>query len=122
MPRILLVENDPLQRNLYVKALSDYEVVAVANGHEALDMDWTAFDCCVIDLFMPGLAGDDLIRGMSEYYGDRLPPCILFTASPGYLTTKIQFPDSILLKGGGNVASVLQSLRDKIHESIGVRS
>jgi two-component system, cell cycle sensor histidine kinase and response regulator CckA len=66
VPRILVVDDEPMVRALIARVLTDagYEVVAVANGKAALDAARGAevgFDLVVTNNYMPGLNGAELI-------------------------------------------------------------
>jgi CheY-like chemotaxis protein len=70
-PRILVVDDEPMVRALIARALSDegYEVVAVANGRDALDAArgaQAAFDLIITNNYMPGLSGAELISRVRE--------------------------------------------------------
>ena len=74
-PRILVVDDEPMVRALIARALSDegYEVVAVANGRDALEAARTAdggFDLIVTNNYMPGLNGAELIARVREDFPD----------------------------------------------------
>ncbi len=69
--RILVVDDEPMVRALIARALSDegYEVVAVANGDDALDAARGAavrFDLIVTNNYMPGLNGPELIARVRQ--------------------------------------------------------
>src|SRR4029079_11680455 len=71
MPRILVVDDEPMVRALINRALTDagYEVVAVANGRAALDAARGAevgFDLIVSNNYMPGLNGPELIARIRQ--------------------------------------------------------
>ena len=71
MPRILVVDDEPMVRALINRALTDagYEVVAVANGRAALDAARAAevgFDLIVTNNYMPGLDGPELIARIRQ--------------------------------------------------------
>ena len=119
MPRGLMVEGDALQRRMYRDALaSEYDVTMLSSGHEAMLEDWPSYDCVVVDLYMPGLSGDTLIQRAADHYGDRLPPVILFTASPKSLTSGLHLPATVITKGGGSSGKVLDTLRNGIAYAI----
>ena len=119
MPRVLMVEDDALQRRMYRDALaSEYDVTLLPNGHDAMLEDWPSYDCVVVDLFMAGLAGDEVIERAAAHYGDRLPPVILFTASPKSLTSGLHLPATVITKGGGSSGKVLDTLRNGIAYAI----
>ena len=69
--RILVVDDEPMVRALIARALSDegYEVVAVANGDDALDAARRAvvtFDLIVTNNYMPGLNGPELVARVRQ--------------------------------------------------------
>jgi CheY-like chemotaxis protein len=71
VPRILVVDDEPMVRALIARALGDegYEVVAVANGRAALDAARGAeveFDLIVTNNYMPGLNGAELIARVRQ--------------------------------------------------------
>lgn len=118
MARILIVEDDIHQQRLYEKALApDHNVVCLSNGYDALREDWPSFDVAIVDLLMEGMPGDALILRASEHYGEKLPPVILFTASPKFLTHRLHIPATIITKGGAS-SSVLSELRTAVANAI----
>ena len=81
MSRILIVEDDANQRELYRQELCDegYEVVTRTNGEEALEyLQHERPDLVILDICMPGIDGLDLLSRVLEK--DRLLPVILNTA------------------------------------------
>jgi CheY-like chemotaxis protein len=69
--RILVVDDEPMVRALIARALADegYEVVAVTDGHAALDAARSAeveFDLIVTNNYMPGLSGPELIARVRQ--------------------------------------------------------
>jgi CheY-like chemotaxis protein len=73
--RILVVDDEPMVRALIARVLTDegYEVVAVANGHAALDAARGAqaeFDMIVTNNYMPGLSGPELIARVRQDFPD----------------------------------------------------
>lgn len=67
--RVLLVEDDPLQRDSVARLIGDedIEITAVALAGEALDkLRDTVFDCMIIDLKLPDMQGNELLRRMAE--------------------------------------------------------
>jgi CheY-like chemotaxis protein len=63
-PRILLAEDDPSLREMVLDILTDagYEVVAAANGREALErLADGRFDLLLVDEVMPGATGRELL-------------------------------------------------------------
>ncbi|TCT10740.1 response regulator receiver domain-containing protein [Tepidamorphus gemmatus] len=78
-PRVLLVEDNPVNR-LLVGVLLDrlgLEHVAVGCGEEAiLRMAREPFDAILLDVAMDGLAGLALAKALGDLGGDGLPPLV----------------------------------------------
>jgi two-component system cell cycle sensor histidine kinase/response regulator CckA len=68
--RILIVEDDPLVREMARRSLSEagYEVIVAANGQMALDLASKAssLDAVLTDLAMPGIGGRELAGRLRE--------------------------------------------------------
>lgn len=67
-PRVLVVEDDPDLREVLVMFLeSHWDVKAARDGLEAIEtLDDQAFDAVLLDLSMPRLDGEGVIRRMQE--------------------------------------------------------
>jgi CheY-like chemotaxis protein/signal transduction histidine kinase len=80
--RLLIVEDDPRQRESVRQLLSsgDVQITAVASAGEALaHLKDTTFDCMVVDLNLPDLSGYDLLEKMSQQEDVAFPPVIIYT-------------------------------------------
>lgn len=69
--RILLVEDDPEQANLYagVLATAGYEVVTTSDAEEALArLAENPVDLALVDWDLPGMSGDALILKLKAQY------------------------------------------------------
>ena len=69
--RILLVEDDPLHRDMLAEALVDqgYTVVPTASGQEALDALASAgFQAALVDIRLPDLDGMDLLDHLLRHH------------------------------------------------------
>jgi signal transduction histidine kinase/CheY-like chemotaxis protein/CHASE3 domain sensor protein len=80
--RVLIVEDDPRQRESIRHLLSngDVEITAVASAGEALThLKATTFDCMVVDFNLPDYSGYDLLEKMSEQEDMAFPPVIIYT-------------------------------------------
>ncbi len=68
--KILVVEDDGEARNTYCKILDrlDYEYIDTSNGKDALELIKGPhnFDLAVIDLFLPDIRGDRLLKHIRE--------------------------------------------------------
>jgi signal transduction histidine kinase/DNA-binding response OmpR family regulator/CHASE3 domain sensor protein len=79
---ILLVEDDPRQRESIRHLLSngDVQITAVAGAGDALaQLKTTPFDCMVVDLNLPDYSGYDLLEKMSQQEDIAFPPVIIYT-------------------------------------------
>ena len=74
--RVLLVEDDPEQRELMVMALSelDAEVLGAKDGSEAIKLaSEDQFDVCILDLNLPDTTGYDLVGRLLEIHDQQSP-------------------------------------------------
>ena len=84
-PRILLVEDQPVLRELMQRALDadGYEVLTAANGRAAVllvaSLDLPV-DLLITDLGMPLIGGEALIAELARYHR---PPPVLFVSGLG---------------------------------------
>ena len=122
--RILIIDDSADQRKLYQFALRDIstEITEVSSGVEALALNWPKdFDVVLLDVLMPNMAGDEVLREALRRWGSELPPVVVFTAlDPAHLERlALTMPgaDSINLKIGTKTG-VLDTLRSKIYEAV----
>jgi CheY-like chemotaxis protein len=82
MHRVLVVEDDPRQRESLRELLGsgDVQITAVENANEALrELAATTFDCVVLDFNLPDLSGYDLLERMAQQDEVSFPPVIVYT-------------------------------------------
>lgn len=80
--KVLLVEDDEVQRAAVVDLIGadDVEIVAMGDGEEALKrLSEEAFDCMVLDLSLPGMDGIELVQRLREESHGRRLPIIVYT-------------------------------------------
>ena len=80
--RVLIVEDDPRQRESIRQLLSNGEVqiTAVETASAALhELSSTTFDCVVLDFNLPDLTGYDLLEKMAKQDEVSFPPVIVYT-------------------------------------------
>ncbi|HWN66797.1 MAG TPA: response regulator, partial [Haliangium sp.] len=80
--KVLIVEDDDVQRNAVVELIdgADVSTTAVATGAEALAaLDEEMFDCLIIDLKLPDMAGAELIERLKEKPDLHRLPVIVYT-------------------------------------------
>jgi CheY-like chemotaxis protein/CHASE3 domain sensor protein len=82
MRRVLIVEDDPRQRESLRQLLGngDVQITAVESANEALrELAATTFDCVVLDFNLPDLSGYDLLERMAQQEEVSFPPVIVYT-------------------------------------------
>ncbi len=86
-PTILVVEDDPVDRDRLVAALSNagYGVETVATGAEAIDRGATrAYDAITLDLLLPDMSGLDVLHRLREGPNGKVPVIVVtVVAEPG---------------------------------------
>ncbi|HEY8356232.1 MAG TPA: response regulator, partial [Ramlibacter sp.] len=103
--RVLLVEDDPRQQESVTRLIGDgdVEIVAVSRGSEALAaLEGSVFDCMIIDLKLPDMTGQELLRRMAAGESRSFPPVIVYTGRN--LTREeeaelMRYSRSIIIKG-----------------------
>ena len=116
-PRVLVVDDDPLARQLMQATLAGLgaQTVCVEGGREALDeVLRQPPDAVVLDLMMPGFDGFetlDALRGLPQ--GAQLPVYIWssMVLSDDELARLSRSARAIIGKGGGDLTQLLNSLR-----------
>ncbi|PRP93030.1 Sporulation kinase A [Enhygromyxa salina] len=85
--RVLVVDDEPLIREMVCDALAKHEVTAVANGRDALEQiiaqDW---DLILCDMILPELSGVDVYRELEQARPDALEKFVFMTG--GELSAK----------------------------------
>ncbi len=80
--RVLIVEDDPRQRESieHLLANGDVQITAVENAGEALrQLKTTTFDCVVMDFNLPDYSGYALLEKMAQQEEVSFPPVIVYT-------------------------------------------
>ncbi|PKQ40100.1 two-component system sensor histidine kinase/response regulator [Pseudomonas sp. YY-1] len=120
--RVLLVEDDPLQRDSVARLIGDedIEITAVALAGEALEkLRTTVFDCMIIDLKLPDMLGNELLRRMAEEDICSFPPVIVYT---GRNLTRdeeaelLKYSRSIIIKGARSPERLLDEVTLFLHK------
>jgi putative two-component system response regulator len=82
-PRVLVVDDEPLNTRLFERMLSSikYQVVKASGGEEALQIvHKTDLDLILLDVMMPGMDGFTVCRRLKSDESTRLIPVIMVTA------------------------------------------
>jgi signal transduction histidine kinase/CheY-like chemotaxis protein/CHASE3 domain sensor protein len=80
--RLLVVEDDPIERDAICRLLesADVEIVAVSGVKDALDkLRTSTFDCVVTDLVLADGSGYELLESMASDESYSFPPVIVYT-------------------------------------------
>ena len=122
LKRVLLVEDDELQRESVMRLIADDEVniTAVRTGAEALALlASTIFDCMIVDLKLPDMQGNELLMRMSTGDICSFPPVIVYT---GRSLTRAEEADllkysrSIIIKGAHSPERLLDEVTLFLHK------
>jgi CheY-like chemotaxis protein/CHASE3 domain sensor protein len=120
--RVLLVEDDERQRDSVVQLIldTDVEIAAVGSGEEALGLLRTQiFDCMIIDLKLPDMQGNELLKRMSLEDLCSFPPVIVYT---GRNLTRdeeaelLKYSRSIIIKGARSPERLLDEVTLFLHK------
>jgi CheY-like chemotaxis protein/CHASE3 domain sensor protein len=119
--RVLLVEDDLRQQESVMKLIGDgdVEIIAVAEGREALEaLKGAVFDCMIIDLKLPDMTGQELLRRMASGESRSFPPVIVYT---GRNLTRdeeaelMRYSRSIIIKGARSPERLLDEVTLFLH-------
>ena len=120
--RVLVVEDDDIQRESVIHLISDsdIEIVAVGLGEEALKhLQNQVFDCMIIDLKLPDMKGNELLQRMSTENILSFPPVIVYTGRN--LTREeemelLKYSNSIIIKGARSPERLLDEVTLFLHK------
>lgn len=120
--RVLLVEDDALQRESVTHLIGDddIEITAVDCGEDAIALlHSTIFDCMIIDLKLPDMQGHELLQRMSAEDICSFPPVIVYTGRN--LTREeeselLKYSRSIIIKGARSPERLLDEVTLFLHK------
>ncbi len=122
MRRLLVVEDDAIQRESICQLLGgpDVETVAVGTVREALaNLRGSTFDCVVTDLSLPDQSGYELLETMAQDDAYAFPPVIVYTGRD--LTEEEEqrlrkHSSSIIVKGARSPERLLDEVTLFLHQ------
>jgi CheY-like chemotaxis protein/CHASE3 domain sensor protein len=120
--RVLLVEDDALQRDSIAKLIGDVdvEITAVEMGSQALELlRDEVYDCMVIDLKLPDMEGGELLERMASEDICSFPPVIVYTGrslSRDEEATLLKYSRSIIIKGARSPERLLDEVTLFLHK------
>ena len=122
LKRVLLVEDDALQRESVVHLIGDddVEITAVETGAQALALlTTTIFDCMIIDLKLPDIQGSELLKRMSTEDICSFPPVIVYTGrnlTRAEESDLLKYSRSIIIKGARSPERLLDEVTLFLHK------
>ncbi|MBC3491871.1 response regulator [Pseudomonas taiwanensis] len=122
LKHILLVEDDDLQRESIARLIGDddVEITAVAMAQEALELlRENIYDCMIIDLKLPDMQGNELLKRMTAEDIRSFPPVIVYTGRN--LTREeeadlLKYSRSIIIKGARSPERLLDEVTLFLHK------
>ncbi|HGY9626571.1 response regulator [Pseudomonas putida] len=122
LKHILLVEDDDLQRESIARLIGDddIEITAVALAQDALTLlRENIYDCMIIDLKLPDMLGDELLKRMTCEQIRAFPPVIVYTGRN--LTREEEaelrkYSHSIIIKGARSPERLLDEVTLFLHK------
>jgi len=120
--RILLVEDDALQRDSIARLIGDedIEITAVGFAQDALALlRDNVYDCMIIDLKLPDMLGNDLLKRMSTDDICSFPPVIVYTGrnlTRDEETELLKYSRSIIIKGARSPERLLDEVTLFLHK------
>ncbi len=122
MRRVLVVEDDQVQRESVTKLLASHEVevVAVGTAAECLErLKATTFDCMVLDLSLPDASGYSLLETLAQTDAYSFPPVIVYTGrdlSESDEQKLRRYSKSIIIKGAKSPERLLDEVTLFLHQ------
>jgi CheY-like chemotaxis protein len=124
MRRVLIVEDDPVQRDALGQLLasSDVETIGVSTAAECLErLKEQTFDCMVLDLSLPDASGFTLLKTLSAKKGHAFPPVIVYTGrdlSADDEQRLRRYSSSIIIKGAKSPERLLDEVSLFLHQVV----
>lgn len=122
--RVLIVEDDPAQRDSLRLLLGSDEVetIGAASGAECLaHLAERTFDCMVLDLTLPDASGFSLLETLSREEHLTLPPVIVYTGRELSLDEEQRlrkYSQSIIIKGAKSPERLLDEVTLFLHQVV----
>jgi signal transduction histidine kinase/DNA-binding response OmpR family regulator/CHASE3 domain sensor protein len=124
MRRVLIVEDDDVQRDAVARLLKshDVETVPVGTAAECLErLKKETFDCMVLDLSLPDASGYSLLETLSQEDAYSFPPVIVYTGkdiSAAEEQRLRRYSKSIIIKGAKSPERLLDEVSLFLHRVV----
>jgi CheY-like chemotaxis protein len=124
MRRVLIVEDNELQRTAVAKLLTSHDVETVTAGTAAECLERLkeqTFDCMVLDLSLPDASGYSLLETLSQVSTYSFPPVIVYTGrelSPDDEQQLRRYSKSIIIKGAKSPERLLDEVALFLHQVV----
>lgn len=122
--RVLVVEDDAVQRDSISRLLAspDVEIVAVGTAADCLaHLRESTFDCMVLDLSLPDASGFTLLETMSAEESYAFPPVIVYTGRDLRGADEqrlLKYSKSIIIKGAKSPERLLDEVTLFLHRVV----
>ncbi len=119
MARLLIVEDEKHQRELYSMEFEDegYEVDQASNGREAVEkVKAGRYDCVIMDIRMPEMDGIEALGKILSR--DKKIPVIIYTAYSNYKSNFMTWTADAYVTKSSN----LDEIKDKVKEVLAART
>jgi signal transduction histidine kinase/CheY-like chemotaxis protein/CHASE3 domain sensor protein len=122
--RVLIVEDDPVQREAVAKLLTSHDVETVTTGTAAeclKRLTEETFDCMVLDLSLPDASGYSLLETLSQETAYAFPPVIVYTGrglSADDEQRLRRYSKSIIIKGAKSPERLLDEVSLFLHQVV----
>jgi CheY-like chemotaxis protein/CHASE3 domain sensor protein len=124
MHRVLVVEDDEVQRAAVAKLLTSHDVETVTAGTAAECLELLkqqTFDCMVLDLSLPDASGYSLLETLSREDAYSFPPVIVYTGrdlSSDDEQRLRRYSKSIIIKGAKSPERLLDEVTLFLHQVV----
>ncbi|HEY8190207.1 MAG TPA: response regulator, partial [Micavibrio sp.] len=124
MRRVLVVEDDPVQRDSVKKLLGSHDVETIGAGTAADCLNRLkneTFDCMVLDLSLPDATGYSLLETLSHEESYSFPPVIVYTGRDLSSAEEQQlrrYSKSIIIKGAKSPERLLDEVTLFLHQVV----
>ena len=124
MHRILLVEDDEVQRDSirHLLKTKDVDIVGVGTAADCLEkLENEKFDCMVLDLSLPDASGHSLLEKLSSEDNYSFPPVIIYTGRDLSMQEEQllrRYSRSIIIKGAKSPERLLDEVTLFMHQVV----